>query len=229
MRELLPFRFQRRVYCAGPLFNAAERREMLEIGHALQLAGFEPFVPHADGMEFAQLEPCLVGRGYEPSLAGRVLHQAIFALDVYQVLAGCASLVLNMNGRVPDEGTVAETAMAWTLGKPIVIFKADARSKICGRDNPLIVGQTDFETVEKIELLGERLAARQAELAVDPQHRIVCPAHLQHTLAAGERLWARLQEFGDERPLEPLVDLVLELFEPTGVLAGTAAPQAELA
>jgi nucleoside 2-deoxyribosyltransferase len=92
MRELFPFRHQGRVYCAGPLFNEAERREMLLIGDALRLAGFEPFVPHADGMEFAQLEPCLVGRGCEPSAAGRVLHQAIFALDVYQVMAGCGRL-----------------------------------------------------------------------------------------------------------------------------------------
>ncbi|HEY5313194.1 MAG TPA: nucleoside 2-deoxyribosyltransferase [Pirellulales bacterium] len=215
MRELFPFRHQRRVYCAGPLFNEAERREMVLIADALRLADFDPFVPHADGMEFAQLEPCLVGRGCEPSAAGQVLHQAIFALDVYQVMAGCASLVLNMNGRVPDEGAVAEAAMAWTLGKPIVIFKADARSKIAGRDNPLIVGQTDFETVEKIEWLPERLLARQAEIAFDTDHCVPCPRHLQRTLSAGERLWDRLQDFGGARPSEPLVDLILELFEPS--------------
>jgi nucleoside 2-deoxyribosyltransferase len=225
MRELYPFRHQRRVYCAGPLFNEAERREMLLIADALRAADFEPFVPHADGMEFAQLEPCLVGRGCEPSAAGQVLHQAIFALDVYQVMAGCASLVLNMNGRVPDEGAVAEAAMAWTLGKPIVIFKADARSKIAGRDNPLIVGQTDFETVEKIEWLPERLLARQVEVAFDAGHRVPCPPHLQRTLAAGERLWDRLQDFGATRPSEPLVDLILELFEPS--LA--SSPSAEVA
>lgn len=225
MRDLYPFRHQQRVYCAGPLFNEAERREMLEIGDALRLAGFEPFVPHADGMEFAQLEPCLVGRGCDATLAGQVLHRAIFALDVYQVMVGCASLVLNMNGRVPDEGAVAEAAIAWTLGKPIVIFKADARSKIAGRDNPLIVGQTDFETVEKIEWLPERLLARQAEIAFDPEHSAPCPAHLQQTLSAGQRLWSRLQGFGASRPSEPLVDLILELFEPS--LA--ASPPAEVA
>lgn len=215
MQQLFPFRNQRRVYCAGPLFNEAERREMLLIGEHLRRAGFEPFVPHDDGMEFVQLKPCLVGRGCKPELAGQVLHQAIFALDVYQVIAGCASLVLNMNGRVPDEGAVAEAAMAWTLGKPIVIFKADARSKIAGRDNPLIVGQADFETVDEIEALAPRLAARQSEIDFDPEHCVACPAHLRRTLAAGERLWQRMQEFGRARPAEPLVDLIVELFEPS--------------
>lgn len=225
MRDLFPLRHQRRVYCAGPLFNEAERSEMLAIGHALELAGFEPFVPHADGMEFAQLEPVLAARGYDPAFAGRLLHEAIFALDVYQVLAGCASLVLNMNGRVPDEGAVSEAAMAWTLGKPIVIFKADARSKICGRDNPLVVGLSGFETVDKIELLGPSLAARQAELLTDPLHRVPCPAHLSQTVAAGERLWDRLEQFGAQRPQEALVDVVLELFEPLGA----DVPPAEVA
>jgi nucleoside 2-deoxyribosyltransferase len=222
MRGMFPFRHQRRVYCAGPLFNEAERHEMTLIGEALRLAGFEPFVPHADGMEFARLEPHLVEQGYDPIQAGQVLHQAIFALDVYQVMVGCGSLVMNMNGRVPDEGAVAEAAMAWTLGKPIVIFKADARSKISGRDNPLIVGQTDFETVDRIELLAERLFARQAGMAFDAAWETPCPAHLRPTLTAGERLWAGLQSFGSSRPTERIAELVLELFEPS-LAAGPAA------
>jgi nucleoside 2-deoxyribosyltransferase len=210
------------VYCAGPLFNDAERREMMLIGEALRGAGFDPFVPHADGMEFAQLEPFLVDRGYDPVQAGQVLHQAIFALDVYQVMLGCGSLVMNLNGRVPDEGAVAEAAMAWTLGKPIVIFKADARSKIAGRDNPLIVGQTAFETVDRIELLAERLLARQAELEFDPDCEMPCPAHLRPTLAAGEQLWERLARLDGLRPTEQVAELVLELFEPS-LAAGPAA------
>jgi hypothetical protein len=31
-------------------------------------------------------------------------RQAIFALDVYQVLVSCEGTVVNLNGRVPDEG-----------------------------------------------------------------------------------------------------------------------------
>ena len=166
-----------------------------------------------------------VDRGYDPVQAGQVLHRAIFALDVYQVMLGCGSLVLNMNGRVPDEGAVAEAAMAWTLGKPIVIFKADARSKIAGRDNPLIVGQTEFETVDRIELLAQRLFARQSETAFDADWEHPCPPHLRRTLVAGERLWGRLESLGQVRPIDRVAELVLELFEPTIA----ARPSAEVA
>lgn len=41
---IFPLRNPRRVYCAGPLFNEAERREMLRIAYVLRRAGFEAFV-----------------------------------------------------------------------------------------------------------------------------------------------------------------------------------------
>jgi nucleoside 2-deoxyribosyltransferase len=94
----------RRVYCAGPLFNEAERREMLAIAHALRQGGFETFLPHADGFEFSNVLPYLVEQGHAPAFAAHCLHAAIFAMDTYQVLLGCGSLVFNMNGRAPDEG-----------------------------------------------------------------------------------------------------------------------------
>src|SRR5690348_8036103 len=145
--QIYPHRETQRVYCAGPLFNEPERREMSSIAVSLRQVGFEPFVPHADGLEFAKVQPHLAAQGYDPAAAGRLLHEAIFALDVYQVVIGCGSLVMNMNGRVPDEGAVSEAAMAWILGKPVVIYKADARTKVSSRDNPLVVGLSDFETI----------------------------------------------------------------------------------
>jgi nucleoside 2-deoxyribosyltransferase len=217
-----PFRQLGRVYCAGPLFNESERDEMSRIGAALRLAGFETFVPHADSLEFAQVHPHLAAHGYDATQIGQVIHRAIFALDTYQVICGCGSLVLNMNGRVPDEGAVAEAAMAWTLGKPIVIFKADARSKISGRDNPLIVGQADFETVDEIQQLGPRLAARVIELALDPEWHVPCPPHLHDTLSAGGRLWQRIEQLGPQRSLAELADTVVELFG-TATAVGQAA------
>jgi len=209
---IYPFRQLGRVYCAGPLFNESERDEMNRIGAALRQSGFETFVPHADSLEFAQVHPHLAAHGYDAAQIGQVIHRAIFALDTYQVVCGCGALVLNMNGRVPDEGAVAEAAMAWTLGKPIVIFKADARSKISGRDNPLIVGQANFETVDDIQQLGPRLAARVVELALDPDWHVPCPAHLHDTLAAGGRLWQRIEQLGPQRSLAELADAVVELF-----------------
>lgn len=219
MPTLHPHRFPRRVYCAGPLFSAIERREMLEIADELRRTGFDPFVPHADGMEFAMVQPYLIDQGYEPAAVGQLLHEAVFALDTYQVILGCGSLVVNLNGRVPDEGAVAESAMAWLLGKPIVAYKDDVRSLIAGRDNPLVVGQTSFETVASLAQLPAALEARIDQLAIDPTAAWPCPAHLAPTLEAGDRLWRQLVELGDDRSPGPVAEAVLELFagklEPT--------------
>ncbi len=211
---ILPFQNPRRVYCAGPLFNQAERDEMMQIAQALTAGGFEPFVPHADGMEFAKVRPQLIAAGCDSTDVGHWLHSAIFALDVYQVVVGCGSLVFNMNGRVPDEGAVAETTMAWMLGKPIVLFKEDARSAIAGRDNPLIVGQARFTAVTEIGDLAAALAEQVALLQCEPAHRVACPPHLLETVVAGERLWSQLEQLGSRRDSQPVAELVLELFGP---------------
>lgn len=209
---IYPLRESRRVYCAGPLFNEPERQEMNSIAAHLRQAGFAPFVPHADGLEFAKVQPYLAEQGYDSAAAGQLLHEAIFALDVYQVVVGCGSLVMNMNGRVPDEGAVSEAAMAWTLGKPVVIYKADARTKVTGRDNPLVVGLGDFETIDEIADLGRVLTARYAELRPDADTAIPCPPHLSRTLTAGERLWQRLQAMGVNRPCDQVADAVMREF-----------------
>ncbi|HEV3025252.1 MAG TPA: nucleoside 2-deoxyribosyltransferase, partial [Pirellulales bacterium] len=204
-----PFREPRRVYCAGPLFNEPERREMEAIAGALRAHGFEPWLPHADGLEFAKVLPYLTDEGYDSAAAGRLLHEAIFALDVYQVVLGCGSLVLNINGRVPDEGAVSEAAIAWTLGKPIVIYKADARSKVSGRDNPLVVGLTRFETVDEIGAIGEALAMQIADSGLDPHAAVSCSPHLYGTVAAGQRLWRRLVAMNGDRQVQRVAAAVM--------------------
>jgi nucleoside 2-deoxyribosyltransferase len=196
MRTIKPLKNLRRVYCAGPLFNQGERGEMCRVAAALQSHGFETFLPHADGMEFANVLPVLVRWGWMPAEAGRLLHQAIFALDTYQVILGCGSLVFNCNGRVPDEGAVAEATMAWMLGKPVVIYKDDVRSMISGRDNPLVVGQTGFEVVDRLERLAAVLEDKIAAVADEVHRETACPCvpsmssgtgHERHSRAAGSR------------------------------------------
>lgn len=221
MKTICPMDNLRRVYCAGPLFNAAERREMLEISAVLRAAGFETFVPHSDGMEFAQVLPYMISQGHDRAFAGQCIHEAVFALDTYHVLVGCGSLVFNMNGRTPDEGGVAEMSMAWMAGKPIVIFKEDARSAIAGRDNPLLVGQTGFDTVTELSEIPPALARRIEALDLDEQWRLPCPPHVAAVLAAGETFWSRVQTLGEERPAEVLAEWMLELFSPARQLTGS--------
>jgi nucleoside 2-deoxyribosyltransferase len=208
-----------RVYCAGPLFNQSERREMQEIAAALESAGFATFVPHAHGMEFANVLPVLVGRGWTPVDAGALLHRAIFALDVYQVAAGCGALVFNLNGRVPDEGGVSEAAIAWSLGKPLVLYKNDVRTAVSARDNPLVAGLTDFEIVDRLAELAPRLRELIAEHPLPEDWSTHCPPRLRAAVAAGESLWVELEAMGAARPNDSVADVVLELFGAVSIQA----------
>jgi len=214
METIRPFCHPRRVYCAGPLFNEPERREMEQIATVLRRHQFEPFLPH-EVVQFAQVHPHLVASGLTEAEAGQTLHEAIFALDVYFVVVGCGALLLNFNGRVPDEGAVAEATMAWMLGKPMVFYKADSRSLIEGRDNPIIAGQTGFRRVEEIEQIGTALARELERVAPDPESVVPCPEHLAETVRKGEQFARQLETLGPDDPAEPTARIVRELFDPS--------------
>ena len=139
-----------RIYCAGPLFNRPEQEEMGEIARTLEGAGFSTFLPHRDSFLFMDVYREFLRGGYAGAESNRMIQQAIFWLDAYEVIAGCQGLVLNMNGRVPDEGAVAEAAMAWMAGKAIVLYKSDSRSVIQGDDNEMVLGLGSFVKVSTI-------------------------------------------------------------------------------
>ncbi len=138
-----------KIYCAGPLFNVKEKEEMTEIATALENNGFNVFLPHRDGFEFAHLLDVFKAMGVSEVKANRLLNKAIFTLDVYEVLDS-DGLVLNINGRVPDEGATVEAGIAWNAGKRVVIYKNDARTLINGNDNPLLLGLSEFITIGNI-------------------------------------------------------------------------------
>lgn len=138
-----------KIYCAGPLFNSKEREEMQEIANILEAKDFEVFLPHRDGFEFANLSTAIKEFIESKKATNLLLQKAIFTLDVYQVLSS-DGLILNMNGRVPDEGAMVEAGIAWNAGKTIVIYKNDYRSLLNGEDNPLLIGLSDFITISNI-------------------------------------------------------------------------------
>lgn len=140
----------RKIYCAGPLFNAKEREEMEQITSALEKSGFRVFLPHRDGIQLAVMLDVFIANGIPRQKAVEILNKAIFYLDVYQVLDS-DGLILNLNGRVPDEGSLVEAGIAWQAGKAIVIYKDDSRSLVDGNDNPLIMGLTGFRSLRNIQ------------------------------------------------------------------------------
>ena len=198
-----------RIYCAGPLFNPSERAEMEMLAEAIEQGGFETFLPHRDGFVFGAIVPDLMRAGYALDVAQWMARQAIFALDVQQVLLECDGTVVNLNGRVPDEGAVVEGAIAWTAGKPVILFKDDARSKIDGLDNPLVAGLGGFRLVNRSEDLARALTRVLAEhppvmLRVD-----TLPATTRQTIERGQRL-SDGYGAGDPRRL---VQTIIELFD----------------
>jgi hypothetical protein len=64
--------------------------------------------------------------------------RAVCALDVFQVTEGCQCTVLNIDGRVPDEGAVVEATLAWAAGRPVVTYKTTSISELGGNNNPMI-------------------------------------------------------------------------------------------
>jgi nucleoside 2-deoxyribosyltransferase len=177
-----------RAYCAGPLFNAAERAEMDSIARTLEAAGYATFLPHRDGLEFARLKPELEKLGASADEAARILDRAIFSLDTYQLLRRCDVVVANLNGRVADEGTVVEASLAWHAGKPLVLFKADARSMLGGSDNPMLTGLGEFDVVDRLSALPQ---------AVDEAIARNRARRVEETLSRGAEI-ASLREGGDD-------------------------------
>jgi nucleoside 2-deoxyribosyltransferase len=213
-----------RVYCAGPLFCQAERDEMTAIADRLVASGFSVYLPHRDGMEFRLVHHCLIEQGWDAATAGKFLHQAIFALDVYQLVESCQAMVWNLNGRVPDEGAVSEAAMAWMLGKPLVAYKEDVRSLIEGRDNPLLAGLVDFSTVKSLDEIVPALQEQMSSAAAQKTVRL--PRAVETAVAAGRNLWTVLQDHEASGNSAVIADYVAQLFAPAGDL-DTVAVESE--
>ncbi len=184
----------KQIYCAGPLFNPKEREDMEAIAAALQEAGYTVFLPHRDGIEMARVNSALVKNGYSLEKANSILARAIFKIDIFQV-ADNDGLVLNLNGRVPDEGAMVEAGMAWALGKPVVIHKNDSRSLIDGLDNPLVAGLSKFKIISKIE----QVPTEFDRLFLDG-YRNVVPRYdgaLKETIESGKEIYDAYLKWND--------------------------------
>jgi len=182
-----------RVYCAGPLFNQKEREEMALIAETLEVRGYTTFLPQRDGLELTKCVEGLVASGMALVEANALMVEAVFSLDVYEILHGCNVLVANLNGRVPDEGTVSEAAIAWSRGKPLVGYKADSRSAFGGQDNPLVTGLFRFQLAQSMEELADavdRETARAQDVDVGQERE----AELEESLRLGRRISALLEK-----------------------------------
>ncbi len=206
---------RKRIYCAGPLFTDKEREEMGQIASALECAGYATFLPQRDGLELSKCVECLVHNGTAPDEAGMLMSRAIFALDVYQVLCRCDALVANLNGRVPDEGTVSEAAIAWARGKLVVGYKADSRTAFDGQDNPLVAGLFAFSLCDSIEGLVAAVQQCFASQTSVDSTRDDREREISEYFDLGEKLSSSLE---GNRRIEEVVEIVLQFHSSEAVV-----------
>jgi nucleoside 2-deoxyribosyltransferase len=220
------------VYCAGPIFNRPEVDEMGKIaGQFVDPVRFAIFLPHRDGLELSPLdnghESASRGECHESiddslGLSPEQLSRAIFALDVYKLVGWSDAVVANLNGRVPDEGTVVEAALAWVTRKALVVYKSDARSVLGGLDNPMLRGLGHFQAVESFEnlagLVEKEVAKIRSVERMDATARETdnsrLPVRVQQSVKMGLEISEakdRLNPGGTRRPLSTLGREILKI------------------
>lgn len=156
-----------KVYCAGPLFNPAECREMGEIADVIddycKFSGgvFKSFCPHRDGIEYAGLGRFLTERGCDK--VQEIVDRVIFAIDAYQVVTSDL-MVINLNGRVADEGACMEMGMAFAISMPVVGFKTDIRSAAFGVDNPMLTMALNLDIVGYLSSIAPMLCQKVGQI-----------------------------------------------------------------
>ncbi|MBU1259967.1 MAG: nucleoside 2-deoxyribosyltransferase [Planctomycetes bacterium] len=195
-----------KIYCAGPLFNPKEREEMASIASALRSAGYNCFLPQENGLEFAKLLPSFIAKNIHPQQAVTILNMAIFSLDVFEIMDS-DGLVLNLNGRVPDEGAMVEAGIAWANSKSLVIFKNDDRSLIQGNCNPLVMGLSNFEYVENYEDIPITFTEKFKKLS-DNAH-----TPISSKFEAAKQNGRAIREYlSTQKTLDELTELLISLF-----------------
>lgn len=202
-----------RVYCSGPLFCAEEVGGMTALAHALERAGFDTFLPHRDGLEAYVLRfGSSALSGLAPG-ARALVDRAIFALDVHELATRCDAVVCNLNGRVPDEGMIVEASLAFALGVPVILYKADARAPFGGHDNAMLTALATRDrgaglVEHRLESIPERVRR-----AIQPGGARGTPSpRLADALAEGARIaavLAKLPKGGKQRWDEDVVRAVL--------------------
>lgn len=174
------------VYCSGPLFCPEETSGMSAIAKVLEEAGFITFLPQRDGIE--RFVTRFINTPLNVDILGsrRNMDKAVFALDVYQIVKRCDCLVMNMNGRVPDEGAVAEAGIAFAAGKSVVLYKNDARTIFKGGDNSMITGLSVYPAVKQLHKLPEIINK------IEPARPNIA-GRLLDVVAYGEKIWSVLE------------------------------------
>lgn len=185
------------IHLAGPAYSPEEVWGMAGIAASLEESGFEVFLQVRDGIaSVLSSHASPEGDFWREQQYRCVLESAAFALEIYRLAHRCDCLVFNMNGRVPDDGGAFLAAVAFTIGKPVVLYKRDHRTKLYGNDNAMISGLSfEFSPVkETAKIPGE--VARAIERCRESRNGPGCmPPLVKINADLGREVWESLQRF----------------------------------
>ncbi len=136
------------VYISAPLFNEMERQFNEKLANFLHKNGFTTYLPQLDGGEDELL---LQDPEKWPETSKRVFQRDVDALK------NSRTLLMVMDGRVPDEGACVELGMAFAYGKTCIGFKTDSRSFATGQNNLMLDYSFSYPIVNTWNELGELL------------------------------------------------------------------------
>lgn len=130
---------KKKVFLSGPMGSMAEIEGQMALRKVLEPA-YHVYLAPTDGVEMRSLieliaDPAAFSKQFLQ--AALLVQQIGWAQEMYQLLS-CDALVLNMDGRVPDEGAVVEATTAYMSGKPVVIFKDTAVTFWDFFNNPMV-------------------------------------------------------------------------------------------
>lgn len=186
---------------------------MSEIAGVLEASGYGTYLPHRDGVEAFVMNSIdnPVANSLLMSPLNRLVSSAVFSLDIFQIIEYCDYFVFNMNGRVPDEGGVVETAVAFAMGKPIIIYKNDQRSLFHDFDSPLLMGASYTSSV--VNEIGNipaelnQLIKKMESLGEFRSPAVNLPPLVKRANNFGRKVWRFLQFIQFLKPKNKLLKL----------------------
>ena len=140
-----------RAYIAGPLFCKAEREYNLQLKERLSEFSVEAVLPQDCDMLFEASQ--MDGRTYADEAAEKVFRRDLALLE------SCDALIINLDGRVPDEGACVELGYAYAKGIPVYGIKTDVRVSEYGIDNMMVAGMLRGRIARDVPALADMLRA----------------------------------------------------------------------
>jgi hypothetical protein len=170
------------------MFSAADLWQQQQIATSVEAAGYATYLPQRDGIEVGKVM-ATVSSVVDPAVLAvmQFVREIVFAMDIFQLTSRCQSLVFNMDGRVPDDGSVVEVAAGFAIGRPIVIFKTTPITMLGGMDNPMVSGLAmNWQTAADPTALPQAIAAAVSTMGDDSY----TPAkHLLNVNTLGSAVW----------------------------------------